>query len=257
MTDSDDAELIALIDGKLEAAARDTLSARLEADPQLRGRFEQLAAGGLPFRAAFAAVLDQAPVARMQAKLDAAADRFATPARWPKRRIWASGVAAALALLFVGWSIGRYVPLGPGLTTVAEEQEDWRSAVADYLALYSADTLATVPSGGEGALTLLSDRLGLKLSAASVALPNMTFKRAQMLSYDGAPLGQVAYVDEADRPAAFCIIRNGESDAPVTTEQRDGLSLASWARGGRGYVVVGRFSTDEAAALANTLAARF
>ena len=147
----------------------------------------------------------------------------------------------------------------PASLAAAPEQkrDDWLEAVADYVSLYSAETLATVPSGAEAALPLLSDRLGVPLNAASVALPKLTFKRAQMLEYDGAPLGQVAYLDEADRPAAFCIIRNGAADAPVTTDERGGLALASWARGGRGYVVVGRFSRERAAALANTLAQRF
>jgi anti-sigma factor RsiW len=213
----------------------------------------------MPFSAAFRAALDEAPVARMQARLDAIKDAGPTSTRWTIRQIWGSAVAAGLALFVVGWAIGRYVPVGPGLPppSVVSDQDDWRQAVADYTALYSADTLATVPSGGEEALPFLSDRLGVKLSAASVALPGMTFKRAQMLSYNGTPLGQVAYVDEADRPAAFCIIRNGQGDAPVTAEQRDGLTLASWARGGRGYLVVGRFSGERAKELAELLAARF
>jgi hypothetical protein len=207
-------------------------------------------------------VLDEAPVARMQARLDEIADpgRIATRSR----PTWAGAVAAALGLLVVGWTIGRYFPVGPALappSSIASspdhDQDDWRQAVADYIALYSADTLATVPSGGEGALPFLSDRLSLKLSLASVALPGMTFKRAQMLSYDGAPLGQIAYVDEENRAVAFCIIRNGEADAPVTTEKRDGLALASWARGGRGYVVVGRFSTERAEELPEALTRRF
>jgi anti-sigma factor RsiW len=74
MNDDDDASLIALVDGKLESEALDALTARLEAESELRARFERLAAGGLPFRAAFNAVLDEAPVARIQARLDAIAD---------------------------------------------------------------------------------------------------------------------------------------------------------------------------------------
>jgi anti-sigma factor RsiW len=257
MTDDDDASLIALIDGKLEGSARDALTARLETNSWLRARLEQLAGGKMPFRAAFAAVLDEAPVARMQAGLDAIADAGPTSVR--PRPFWAGAVAAALAMLVVGWAIGRYVPVAPGLhlPTVVSDQDDWRQAVADYVALYNADTLATVPTGGEEALPFLSDRLGVKLSSASVALPGMTFKRAQMLSYNGTPLGQVAYVDEADRPVAFCVIRNGQGDAPITAERRDGLTLASWARGGRGYVVIGRFSRERAKQLAETLIARF
>jgi anti-sigma factor RsiW len=250
MTDDDDASLIALIDGKLEGPARDVLSARLEADPDLRSRFERLAAGGLPFGAAFKAVLDEAPVARMQTRLDeiAAVDQIAASTR----PTWTGAVAAGLALLVIGWAVGRYAPLGPG-----GGKDDWREAVASYVALYSADTFAAAPGGPEAALGVLSGRLGLSLNPGSIALPDMQFKRAFMLSYEGAPLGQIAYVDAAGRPAAFCIIHNGQKDAPVTTDSREGLSLASWAREGRGYVLAGHFSAEQAAALANTLAARF
>jgi anti-sigma factor RsiW len=264
MTDEpDDADLVALIDGELEDTTRKALAAQLASDPELRARFERLAAGGLPFRPAFQAALDEAPIARMRAKLDALGASAEVATRWPAR-IRRIGVAvAAVALILLGWAIGRYAPLGPGPEPASlaaapeQDRDDWRQAIADYISLYSAETLALVPSGGEAALLLLSDRLGVPLNAASVALPNLTFKRAQMLSYDGAPLGQVAYLDEADRPAAFCIIRNGAADAPVTTEERSGLALASWARDGRGYVVIGRFSIERAAALANTLALRF
>jgi anti-sigma factor RsiW len=263
MTDDNDADLVALIDGELEDARRKALAARLESDPELRARFERLAAGGLPFGSAFQAALEEAPIARMRAKLDALSPGAEVATRWPARVRRIGVAAAAVALIVLGWAIGRYVPLGPGLGPASiaaapeQDRDDWRQAVADYISLYSAETLAVVPSGGEAALPFLSDRLGLPISAASVELPNLTLKRAQMLSYDGAPLGQIAYLDEADRPAAFCIIRNGATDAPVTTEERGGLALASWARGGRGYVVIGRFSMERAAALANTLAPRF
>jgi anti-sigma factor RsiW len=259
----DDTDLVALIDGELEDATRKALEARLASDPELRARFERLAAGGLPFDSAFQTALNEAPIARMQARLDALGAGPEVATRWPARIRRIGVAAAAVALILLGWAIGRYTPLGPHLepasVAAAPEQdpEDWRQAVADYMSLYSAETLAAVPSGGEATLPLLSDRLGVPLNAASVALPKLTFKRAQMLAYDGAPLGQVAYLDEADRPAAFCIIRNGAADAPVTTGEDGGLALASWARGGRGYVVIGRFSPERAAALANTLALRF
>jgi anti-sigma factor RsiW len=261
MTDDKDAELVAFIDGRLDEVAREAVAAELARNPELRARYEQFAAGTLPFRAAFAAGLDEAPVARMQARLDAIFGANGAVARWTP--LWTGAVAAGLALFVVAWAIGRYVPIGPSpppslvSSDSDRNRDDWREAVADYIALYSAETLTMVPSGGEGALPILSERLGLTLSPASVALPDMTFKRAQMLSYEGAPLGQIAYLDEANRPAAFCIIRNGETDAPVTTVQRDGLAVASWAQGGRGYIVLGHFSAQRARELAETIATRF
>ena len=43
----DDADLVALIDGELEDGRRKAVAARLESDPELRARFERLAAGAV------------------------------------------------------------------------------------------------------------------------------------------------------------------------------------------------------------------
>jgi anti-sigma factor RsiW len=249
----DDALLVAYIDDQLDQSARAALRTRLVVEPLLRARFERLAAGGLPFDRAFEALLAEAPVEKLSSRLQASVGGQAPPARRTAKTWRAVAVGlCALALLFMGWGLARLYPAS------SESDDDWRRSVADYVSLYTAETFAHPPDAAtsRAALDQLSETLGLPLSPASIALPNLTFRRADLLTYDGAPLGQIAYID-ADGPIVFCIIRNDEKDAPVKTEKHEDLVIASWAHGRRGYLVAGRTSRERIAALAETLSARF
>ena len=85
----------------------------------------------------------------------------------------------------------------------------------------------------------------------------MDFKVAFNLAFDGAPLGEIAYVDPTGAPVLFCIIANRDADAPLHSEKRDQFSLASWTHKGRGYLVIGRMPEQRVAELAQTLVTRF
>jgi anti-sigma factor RsiW len=250
--ETDDAQLVALIDNQLDETTRQAVHTRLMVEPDLRARYQQLAAGGLPFRAAFEAALADAPVSRMRAKL-APLDSDARRAQ-PRRRIAAVAAAVAVALFAVGWTIGRFAPG----STASDEREDWRMAVAGYASLYTKETFAGLDSPPDpAALARLSQALGVAVTPASIALPDLNFKWAGMLAYDDAPLGEIAYLDGGGDPVVFCIIRNGGKDAPLQADAREGVAIASWARGGRGFLVGGRISKQRATELAATLAARF
>ena len=102
-------------------------------------------------------------------------------------------------------------------------------------------------------LSALGDQVGVKLTPENVALPGLRFTVAFMLSYDGSPLGVIAYVDPSGAPVLFCVFANGGADAPIRTEKRERVSLADWSRGGRGFLVVGRKPMEQVAAWAQTL----
>src|ERR1700733_14287442 len=105
-------------------------------------------------------------------------------------------------------------------------------------------------------LRALGARVGVNLTPESVALPGLRFTAAFMLSYNGGPLGVVAYVDSSGAPVLLCIIANDAPDAPMRSERRDNLSLAWWSRGGRSRLVIGRIPEEQAVALAQTLEKR-
>ncbi len=138
--------------------------------------------------------------------------------------------------------------------------EDWRTAVVEYTDFYNADTFAlNNPDAAREAeeLRALSAKIGGALTPESVNLAGLRFKAAQILAYDGKPLGQISYVDADGAPVLFCVMADADADAPTRTETRGGLSLTSWSRRGLGYMVIGRLPAQRIADLATTLARRF
>jgi anti-sigma factor RsiW len=250
----DDAELVALIDNELDESRRTALLARLAADERLRQRYEEFRQTGAPLAASFDALLGQAPLARLRAALPAE-----EPPRHPSRRF--SGIAlrnlaagVVIGLLAAGAAVWVVLSLG-----LLRERQDWRTAVIDYTNMYSNETFSPLnPDAQLQAIELsaLSARLGANLTPENVALPGLRFTTAFMLTYEGSPLGVIAYVDPSGAPVALCIIANDAPDAPMRSERRDNLSLAWWSRGGRSRLVIGRIPEERAVAFAQTLEKR-
>jgi anti-sigma factor RsiW len=247
-----DEELVALIDNELDERSKSRLLARLAEDVELRKRYDALREAGAPIGPAFDALLQKAPLARLRQAIPSNLPR---QARGPFARIafreLAAGVligflAAAAAWFAFGFSRG-------------DNDDDWRSAVVDYMKLYTSDTFA-FPSPDPGAqaaeLAAVGQKVGVGLTPENVALPGLTYKIALTLSYDGAPLGEIAYVDPESAPVLLCVVANGGADAPVRSEKREEFSLASWSRGGRGYLVIARMPEPRVAELARKLEAR-
>ena len=94
----------------------------------------------------------------------------------------------------------------------AATPDGWRAVVAEYLTLYTRDTLANLPddrSLHEAELKSVGDKLALGLSVDKVALDGLVLKRSQLFNLDGRPLAQIAYLTSDDGPVAFCIIADG------------------------------------------------
>ena len=245
----DDAELIALIDNELDEGSRTALWARLAADEGLRRRYEELRRTGAPLAASLDELLEQAPLARLRAALP-----VDSPVRQPKIALRYLAAGIAIGILAAGGA--AWVALSLGLL---RERQDWRTAVVEYTNLYTNETFSPLnPDASLQAIELraLGARVGVDLTPESVALPGLRFTAAFMLSYNGAPLGVVAYVDPSGAPVLLCIIANDAPDAPMRSERRDNLSLAWWSRGGRSRLVIGRIPEERAVALAQTLEKR-
>jgi anti-sigma factor RsiW len=244
----DDAELVALIDNELDKSRRTALLARLAADERLRQRYEEFRQTGAPLAASLDELLTQAPLARLRAALPGN-----SPVRQPRitLRDLAAGIIGVLAAGAAAW-----VVLSLGLL---RERQDWRTAVVEYTNLYTNETFSPLnPDASLQAIELsaLGARVGVNLTPESVALPGLRFTVAFMLSYNGVPLGVVAYVDPSGAPVLLCILANDAPDAPMRSERRDNLSLAWWSRGGRSRLVIGRIPEERAVALAQTLEKR-
>jgi anti-sigma factor RsiW len=251
---SDDAALVALIDNELDETSRNALLARLATDERLRQRRDELREAGAPIAAALDALLGQAPLARLRAAVPlygpirAAAGRFAGIAL----RELAAGLV--IGLLVAGLAVWAAHSFGP-----FNEREDWRSAVEEYANLYTNETFSPLnPDAALEAteLSAVGAKVGANLTPQNVALPDLRFTVAFMLSFGGSPLAVIAYVDPAGTPVLLCVIADHATDAPMRSERRGDLSLAWWSRSGRSNLVIGRIPVERAVALAHTLEKR-
>ena len=259
MAEDDDQDLTALIDGELEEPRRSALMARIENDPALKSRFEALRAAGVNASSAFDRMLADAPLARLRAALPPEPPRLAasTPARrnWGARGFALRELAAGLAIGFLAAAALAWATLGGP----PREDEDWRSAVLEYMDLYTHETFAfPAPDAAmqEQQLAAVGGRVGVKLTPDTVAVPGLDYRVAFILGLDGVPLGEIAYIDPAGEPTLFCILDQAAPDAALSIERRGDYTLASWARQGRKFLVIGRLPETKIADFARTLEAR-
>jgi anti-sigma factor RsiW len=265
-----DADLVAHIDGELSAERAEWIKSWLARDEALRARLALLAKGGRPFAEAFGLVLAAAPRDRLEGMLRTLPDR--SPAgnvvEMPAARhmnvraltLRQLGLAAAGLLLFLaGGIVQRELPVlrdALGIESGEEAEDDWRQAVAEYVSLYTTDTLSGIPDDAtprERELAGLSARLGITLPFKSVSLPGLSFKRAQLLQYDGKPLGQIAYLDPVEGPLALCIYASGQPDRVPASERRIGLNIVHWSSRGRAFMLVGHLPAPRLEELASIL----
>jgi anti-sigma factor RsiW len=249
-----DTELVALIDGELDANAKSRLLARLAQDEALRRRYEALQEARRTITAAFDSLLETAPTARLRSLLPPEAAPRAARAR--VAGIGLRELAAGMAACLLAAGLGAWIALS---LAPRQEQQDWRSAVEEYTNLYTKETFSPLqPDASLEAVELaaVGAKVGAKLTPEALALPGLRFTVAFMLSYKGSPLGAIAYVDPAGEPVMFCVIANRAPDAPLRSERRGELSLAFWSHSGRGYLVIGRIPEERAVALAQELEGR-
>jgi anti-sigma factor RsiW len=250
----DDAELVALIDNELDEEAKGRLLARLAEEEGLRKRYEALRETGAPIAASLDALLDNVPLPRLRAALPSVGAVRA--GRWPFSGVTVRDLAAGFVVGLLAAAAAAWVALG---AAPSNDRDDWRSAVAEYMELYTNETFA-LPNPDRDfqarKLSVVAERVSAALTAENVSLPGLRFESADLLSYEGAPLGEITYVDAHGSPVLFCVIANRTADAPVRSERLHNLSLTSWSRDGRGYLVIGRMPEARAAELARTLEKR-
>jgi anti-sigma factor RsiW len=251
----DDERLAALIDNELEGDEKAALLARLEHDEGSRARLEAVRQQRARLVASFDALLGQAPLARLRAAIPVADVERALRPKWASIGWLEFAAGIAVGLLLAG--AASWVGFGAGS---GAERETWRSAVIEYMDLYTPDTFALAnPDAAVQArqLQAVSAKVGVDLTPDKVAVPSLRYRTALNFSYDGQPLAEIAYTDAGGAPVLFCVIASGEPDAQPRMVTREGLSHITWSRGGRSYMFVGRLPEQRVAELAQPLVARF
>lgn len=254
-----DEDLTAFIDGELTAEDAARIEAIVKKDEHVAERLEFLARASLPFEQAFAPLLQEAPREKLERMLEA------TPAREDAKAVSAPAAsrrrffAALAASLVAGIAIDRAIlGLGRGFSA-KDENSEWRAVVADYISLYTAETLAGPSPARESQAAQLApfdEKLGLSLSPEAVSLPGVDFKRALLLQYDGKPLAQIAYLDPETGPMALCIVRSDAGPKAPDLEHRKGMNVVYWSNGRHAFMLIGHAPADRMAAIADGVRGR-
>jgi anti-sigma factor RsiW len=245
-----DTDLVAFVDGRLPAGRHQAIADMVRKEPLLAERIAVLTEGTPILSEAFTPMLASAPAA-LETRIRALADSGAAANSIPSRR-WIIGAGSLAASFAVGAFAG-------GLLTGKTLQTDWREAVAQYHALYGKPTTARLnPSADEREqeLALVSAALGRSLAYIHNVAEGYTYKRAQVLEFEGDALIQIVFESSGKVPLAFCLKRSSIAVRPVVTENRVGMALASWTRNGIDELVVARLPAVEIKALAERLNAR-
>ncbi|TCU28023.1 anti-sigma factor RsiW [Rhizobium azibense] len=249
-----DEELTAFIDGELPRQDAARIEALGNADERVAARLEFLSKSNLPFKEAFTPLLAAAPRARLESMLAAIPTRRAS-----RQQSFASrrGFVGALAASVVAGVIADRAYLGISRSLSKDEGDaDWRAVVAEYISLYTPDTLAgPVPPGDVQSVQLaqIDRKLGLALSPRMVALPGVDFKRVLLLEYDERPLAQIGYLDPETGPMALCIIRSDKGEKAPEIEGRKGMNVIYWSSRSHAFMLIGHAPADRMQELVDNL----
>ena len=247
--DPTDTWLVAYLDGVLDEQQVTELRQVLAGNAELMHRLALLRNGSRDFKGAFEPLLDLAPDQKMQAMLSGLIVQSApqpgtpsqadnvVPLRPVRQSMWRgfAGLAAAAGIavavfsggVYTGWQTGEQPPLQT--TTIG-----WRQAAAQYVSLYSKQTLAGYPvdpAAKKKGWQRISQALGLQLTGKKARIDDLALKGTQILQLKGKPLVQIAYLHKGETPVALCIIKSKGRSAGQKTEQRLGTEYCPLGRG--------------------------
>jgi len=244
-----DEQLVAYLDDQLDTEQRNRIDTAIAEDSLLNLRLQWLARSSLPFKDAYDQVGRQAPTERLQSMLES----LPSPERPAMDRRWFLAAAAGLVVsgvvadrLFIDWQWGR-------------QQNNWRTLIADYMALHVPQTLDNLPAdeaAQRAQLRTIDARLGLTLAPARLALPHAQFKRAQILEYDGMPIAQMIWLDPSHGPLALCVTRSSSGSRPFALERRRELNIVYWADLEHAWMLIGHNPAAELEDMARLLRSR-
>ncbi|GAK28441.1 anti-sigma factor family protein [Serratia liquefaciens] len=236
--------LVAYLDNQLDPQQRHRLEQRLAGEPALAERLSLLERSSLPFKQAFAPLLDEAPVHRLHSTLPLA---VSSPPHAISRR---GLIAAAVGFLALGIAGDRaYLQL-------SQPDDNWRALVAQYMALYTPETLAGFEDSAAQIAAQLQhtgDRLAIALSMPKLVLKGAELKNARVLAYDDRRIAQLTWLDAQYGALALCIIQQPGKPQPPESERRQGMNVVYWSDTRHSFMLIGHNPAVDMARLASQL----
>jgi anti-sigma factor RsiW len=237
-------QLMAYVDGELDAEAMREVEALLAADPEARHTVAKFRETAALLRAACA----EGFYAGGQAHL------LPVPTRPVRRAVRRYAILAAVAVVAV------ILGFGGGLvssTWVTSGRQHLIDEIAEYHSVQSRETkhLVEVPASESADLTTwLGRRLDRHLEVPDLSRDGLRFAGGRMLVIDRQPVAALIYTRDDGLPVALCIARTEGTASSVRIDRRGELNLASWADGAYTYIVVGDLAAAEARAIAERAA---
>lgn len=236
-----DEEIVAWLDGEMDASDAEQFKVALTQDQQLAQRTEALRINQADFARAFAPLLEAAPQRHMEerlANLLARQDATTHKAGGVSRR---SLIAASLSFLVIGSGLGYFARPA---TKSQSESEKIRDLEAQYMSLYSAETLLDADSSVSAlqrGLVRTAQDIGLQVNEQQLVLQGAELKMVRMLRYDSTSIAQIAWMHADYGPMALCISPDRHPASPaLNDEQRHSMNLVWWHSGRYQFVLIGR-----------------
>ena len=235
-----DMELVAYVDGRLPVERISAITQAAKSDAGLAARIGELAAGSPDLGGLWDDMLQAAPVGLMPPPAAAVHAPIS-------RRAWIYGVGG-IALGFVaGFGVWRLPP---------RSGADWEAVVAEYHSLYAPITVAGLtPSAATQLAELAAVERASGLPVVLPSLPDLTYRRAQMLELKGRPIVHIVLTTADVVPIAYCLTPDTKGARGFEYRQIGDLGLVSWATGEAASLLVARLPEGQLLALAKALAA--
>jgi anti-sigma factor RsiW len=279
-----DEQLVAYLDGEVDAAERCEVEAWLDADPGARDRLAALAASAALVRSAFdeimhepvperliAAARGERIAAQPSAKIVPFKRRQGSPGGLPARRWWLGlPLAASLFGLLLGGS-GAYLSVAKLLPEVlggkqpaiemAASDDLWLDNAAGYFKLLAStgdSGLIDVPANGDpqAALQKISQSLPQEVRLPDLKPWGLSFRGARLVVAEGRPAAQLVYTtdNKAIGPLTLSIGSSKQPDLRPTLARRQDVNVLYWRHQGRAYALVGQTDTGYLWGIANDIA---
>ncbi|HTZ79217.1 MAG TPA: hypothetical protein VMC10_14975 [Stellaceae bacterium] len=264
--------LIAYLDGELDAEAAAEVAVTLEQDSDLNRHALALAESAVALRATFDDVLHEPVPERLLAAARGETQaqtviQFPDPRqRQAKRagkswRRWAAlPIAASVASLVIGGTLGYFAATSPELAPTAAQQQQLQavntqvanSSWLDNIAGYHKMFVAAGPNNDMGLVDIPADPQNAAARKLTQQLPQdfrlpnlkpwgLVFQGARFLFIEGRPATQLFYTTDnaALGPLTVVVASTNLPDSNPAFDRRNDLNVLYWRHQGHIYALVG------------------